>query len=234
MQFNLVQPESSSIKHAVYCIFDESSLPDFLNANAKTRVESLIAQQRLDLSVGAITPFYLDDDCYFVVGAGKADKFSENNLIKLTHALAQFCRHKETEVSVYMDNLTISSRSQSWVLHQFCKQWLLSLYEYDRTLSKPAKTVTTHTVNCLLTDIDDEKKQQVLQAQAIAHGANITKELGNLPANICTPSYLADQACQLASEYENLTAEVLEEAQMQAWGWGHYRVYLEGQANQVS
>ena len=34
--------------------------------------------------------------------------------------------------------------------------------------------------------------------KAIANGMNLAKELGNLPGNICTPTYLAEQAQALA------------------------------------
>ena len=35
---------------------------------------------------------------------------------------------------------------------------------------------------------------------AVGDGMNITRQLGNLPANICTPSYLADQAISLSNK----------------------------------
>jgi leucyl aminopeptidase len=55
------------------------------------------------------------------------------------------------------------------------------------------------------------------QGEAIANGANLMKDLANLPSNICTPSYLADQARELAKEH-NLGVEVLERADMEKLG----------------
>ena len=43
---------------------------------------------------------------------------------------------------------------------------------------------------------------------------NVARQLGNLPANICTPSYLANQAKALAKGQKNLTTTVLSEADM--------------------
>ena len=51
----------------------------------------------------------------------------------------------------------------------------------------------------------------VLQAIAISQGVKYTKDLANLPANICTPSYVAEQAKKLALE-KNLSMTVLDQA----------------------
>ncbi|KAA0218947.1 MAG: leucyl aminopeptidase [Lautropia sp.] len=59
----------------------------------------------------------------------------------------------------------------------------------------------------------------VAQATAIANGVDMARELGNLPANHCTPAYLADTARKMAREL-GLKAEVLDVRQMQALKMG--------------
>ncbi|MBF0255322.1 MAG: leucyl aminopeptidase [Gammaproteobacteria bacterium] len=56
--------------------------------------------------------------------------------------------------------------------------------------------------------------------QAIAQGVNLAKDLANLPGNICTPSYLAEQAKKLAKQHKALKLSVLEEADMEKLGMG--------------
>ena len=48
----------------------------------------------------------------------------------------------------------------------------------------------------------------------IAHGVRVAKDLGNLPANVCTPSHIARTAQKVARENKNLTCKVLNEAEM--------------------
>ena len=48
----------------------------------------------------------------------------------------------------------------------------------------------------------------------------IAKDLGNLPANVCTPSYLARTARKLATGDGKLTTTILNEAQMKKLGMG--------------
>jgi leucyl aminopeptidase len=56
--------------------------------------------------------------------------------------------------------------------------------------------------------------------QAMAEGIRLARELGNLPGNICTPSYLAEQARALGNQYPKLEVEVLEEDRMAELGLG--------------
>ena len=53
---------------------------------------------------------------------------------------------------------------------------------------------------------------------AIASGMSLAKDLGNLPPNICTPSYLARTAQKLARENKNLQTRVLNEPEMKRLG----------------
>ena len=57
----------------------------------------------------------------------------------------------------------------------------------------------------------------LLRGTAIAHGQNLARDLGNLPPNICTPTYLA-QAAKTLGRSHKLKVTVLEEAQMRKLG----------------
>jgi leucyl aminopeptidase len=52
---------------------------------------------------------------------------------------------------------------------------------------------------------------------AIAEGMALTKDLGNLPPNVCTPSYLADQARELGKRYK-MKVQVLGRPEMEKLG----------------
>ena len=61
-------------------------------------------------------------------------------------------------------------------------------------------------------------KKGLVYGSAVGNGMNIARQLGNLPANICTPSYLATQAKAIAKgkakEQAKVTTSVLSEAEM--------------------
>lgn len=53
---------------------------------------------------------------------------------------------------------------------------------------------------------------------AMGLGMNLTKDLGNLPGNICTPAYLAETTKDLAKQYKGLDVDVLDVKKMEALG----------------
>ena len=57
------------------------------------------------------------------------------------------------------------------------------------------------------------------QGVAIAEGVKLTKHLADLPGNICTPTFLAEQAIELGKKYP-IAVTILEEADMAALGMG--------------
>jgi leucyl aminopeptidase len=64
-----------------------------------------------------------------------------------------------------------------------------------------------------------ELKDTLEEAVATADGTALARTLGNLPANICTPAYLAEEAKKLAREFK-LDVEVLERKDMEKLGMG--------------
>jgi len=49
---------------------------------------------------------------------------------------------------------------------------------------------------------------------------SLAKELGNLPGNVCTPTYLAEQAIKLGQQYDAVTTTILDEDKMAELGMG--------------
>ena len=93
-------------------------------------------------------------------------------------------------------------------------------YTTTRTEKKPPASLTSLDI-CL----DDRKSQRkartgLEKGQAIGRGMNVARELGNLPGNICTPTYLGEQAIALGKKHKNLKVKVLGETQMKRLGMG--------------
>jgi leucyl aminopeptidase len=95
--------------------------------------------------------------------------------------------------------------------------------------SKPTDAPTLRKVVLSCADKPDAAAQRSLaQAVAIAHGMNLTKDLGNLPGNICTPSFLAAKALALGKAHKNIKTTVLEEKDMQKLGMGSFLSVTRG------
>ena len=56
----------------------------------------------------------------------------------------------------------------------------------------------------------------------------LTRTLGNLPGNICTPTYLGETAKKLAREFKSIKVEVLDKKQVEALGMGSFLSVARG------
>ncbi len=96
-------------------------------------------------------------------------------------------------------------------------------YRYSRTKDdkQAPKTPLKH-LSLWVPDKEDmnEAEKAVRHGAAMAAGVQSAKELGNLPGNICTPGYLADQAKELGRRFGPLKVQVLEESDMRELGMG--------------
>src|SRR5690606_35622129 len=73
-----------------------------------------------------------------------------------------------------------------------------------------------------------QAQQGLREGGAIARGMELTRTLGNLPGNVCTPTYLGDTAKKLVREFPSLKAEVLDRKQVQALGMGSFLSVARG------
>ena len=70
-------------------------------------------------------------------------------------------------------------------------------------------------------------QKAMVRAQAIANGVLLARECANRPSNICTPTYLADQAKALAKAF-GLKIEVLERKDVEKLGMGAFIAVAKG------
>ncbi len=62
----------------------------------------------------------------------------------------------------------------------------------------------------------------LMQGKAIAEATTLAKHLADLPGNICTPTYLAEQAVALSRKYASLKVKVLDESDLTVLGMGAF------------
>jgi leucyl aminopeptidase len=72
--------------------------------------------------------------------------------------------------------------------------------------------------------------ESVEAARVTAEAANRARELQDLPANVVTPSYLADRATALAEDHDSLTCEVLGREEISKMGMGGLVAVSQGTA----
>ena len=114
-----------------------------------------------------------------------------------------------------------SVESVAWQL----RQWIFALedaqYSYTETKSVSASNDSKIKEIIFAAENKSEVKQNqkiIEESVATAEGMRLAKDLGNCPANICTPSYLARTAQTLAKQFKKIKTTVLSVADMHKLG----------------
>ncbi len=68
------------------------------------------------------------------------------------------------------------------------------------------------------------------QGEGLAEGVTLARELGNRPANHCTPTHLAAEARRLAKSSKSIKAEILERPALEKLGMGSFLSVTNGSA----
>jgi leucyl aminopeptidase len=123
------------------------------------------------------------------------------------------------DAALFLVDMKIGSRPVSWNVRHAVLGMSDALYRFDqlKTQKKSSPPALEHVF--LPLSAKSELQNALQEAVATAEGTALARTLGNLPANICTPGYLAAEAKKLAREFK-LELEVLERADMEKLGMG--------------
>jgi len=158
-----------------------------------------------------------------LIGSGKKPALSDRDYRKLLQkAVAILKDGGATDALLTLSELPVQGRDLYSRARLAVETIRESLYQFDQYKSKKADKPRLK--KCVLWSADKADasvlKQAVAHGQAISDGTDLTRTLGNLPGNVCTPTYLAKEAKALAKQFKGTEVEVLEEKDMQALGMG--------------
>ncbi|WP_018952935.1 leucyl aminopeptidase [Thioalkalivibrio sulfidiphilus] len=159
-----------------------------------------------------------------LVGCGKERDFDEPAFRSVIATVAQTVNKSGAVEAVnYLTDLPVKGRDTLWKISQAVTITQDSLYSFQQLKSK--KEDTQRPLKRIILSVPSRSdllpgEEAVRVATAISVGTKLTRDLANLPGNICNPTYLAEQALQLKKTYKGLKVEVLEEADMEKLGMG--------------
>jgi len=157
-----------------------------------------------------------------LVAMGERREFAENAYREAVRGAAGALKDLEAkDAALFLVDTKVSSRPVSWNLRQAVLGVREALYRFDALKTqKKAGAPALERVTLPLA-ASAQLEQALAEAQATADGAELARTLGNLPSNICTPSYLAEEAKKLARQFK-LQVEVLERRDMERLGMGAF------------
>lgn len=163
-------------------------------------------------------------DRILLVGCGRERELHDSQYRQIISKSATILNEiGAMEAVCYLTELHVKGRDNHWNIRQAVETIYDSLYTFEQLKSKkdttrrPLRKVTLSVAS--RRDLPDSESA-VSEGLAIAQGVQLAKDLGNLPGNICTPTYLADTGVAMGEEYDSITTEILEAADMEKLGMG--------------
>ncbi len=165
-----------------------------------------------------------------LVGLGKNEIIAEKDFTVVAKTLAQAFSSlgaKNALIALPLEN--IKDRPVEWAVASILFAAGEKAYRPDAMKSKKDASVNGVRKAAFYVSAADTAaaRDAVTRTRAIIKGVNLAKDLGNLPANVCTPTYLGEQAQKLAATYK-FNVQVLERKQLQSLKMGSFLSVARG------
>lgn len=231
MKFSAKQVDLSRIKtHClVVAAFSKSTLSPSASAFEKQSgisIKALYDKKEFAGKQGQTVVFHQpakDVDKLIILGFGDEQAhISQNDYRKSIASLGQALKsYHGKQITLLLDEVNVEDWNSEDKARCCAELLVHSQYQFTHCKSAsakkdlpPSKAITYGTEQTW------QANKGIKLGQAIGLGMNTARELGNLPGNICTPSYLAKEGKKLARQYKSISTTVLSEKQMQQLGMG--------------
>jgi leucyl aminopeptidase len=165
-----------------------------------------------------------------LVGLGGEGTVTDRQYVSVTQGIARALATLGASDALIALPLDVAQhRDMAWGIRTLVLALRESVYRTDALKSKKDEASTGVKKLTLAIDAAQQSaaKQALAQGIAVANGMELTKTLGNLPPNICTPTYLAQTAKQLARDFK-FGVEVLDRKQLEALKMGSFLCVTQG------
>ena len=178
-----------------------------------TRIPNVASERVLLVSLGP-EPEFLESSYHTALGA-------TTTTLRTTGA---------AEATLCLNELPVNGRDGAWKIEQAVLAVKDGMYRLDKLKSEPPKQ--KHALEKVVFHVADRSEAAAGQAAvdravAIAEGITLAKDLGNLPGNVCTPTYLAEQARELG-RHPGFEVKILDEKDIEKLGMNAFLAVARG------
>lgn len=235
-----VQPETAQKSCVIVGVYDNGTLSQAAKAMdkaSKQAITKLIKQGTFTGKKDSFLPLFslagTKVDQILLVGLGKPGSITPAGFKRvITKTIKALTALNTKHATCFLTDVDVAKKDLAWKVKQVAEAAADASYQF--TIFKSGKETPAHLQTFVINN--PEKKLQkacdtaLLQADAIAAGMDLTKNLANTPSNICTPSFLAAQAREMAKDFRALSVKILEEKEMQKLGMGALLAVSQGSA----
>ena len=239
MDFHLStqRPHSTQAGVVVVGIYDERVLSGAaaeIDEASQGRLKALIESGDLPSRLGAANLVHgltgVTSPRVLVVGLGEQRKMDAARFQRVIRDSTKVLRAASAaDATSYLPEIDVPDRDAQWKAEQNLLLVDHGCYRYARTYKKRPEAAKLASLSVPGAGLSADLPKR---AQALAAGIRLTRELGNLPPNICNPAYLAEEAGHMADRHDRIDTEVLSRSQMESLGMGSLLAVGQGSVNE--
>jgi leucyl aminopeptidase len=173
-------------------------------------------------------------DRVLLVGLGKERDFRDKEFRHAVRSAVKLLNETGSyEAVIYVTEEKVKRREVAWRVEHAVVVSMDAVYRFEQMKSEP--TEVRRPLRKLTLSVPQRSDLSAGEAAAarglaIALGMDFAKDLGNLPANVCTPTYLAERAQELGRTHPDVKVTVMDRAQMESLGMGAFLSVTKGTA----
>lgn len=207
-----------------------------VDALLKGTIKTLVKQDDLKGGLNHIqlmhAPEGIPAERLLFIGLGKDKDMSDQQFREAITKIIHTARETgTTDLTLFLADLPVHERDINWRIRQAVQSTYHALYSFDAFKSQKDKTRQRFKKITFLVANKSERvpgERACEEGVAIGIGTDLTKELANTPANVCTPTYLANQAKKMAKQYPKLSVAVLDKKEIAALKMGSFLSVAQG------
>ncbi|HIE54800.1 MAG TPA: leucyl aminopeptidase, partial [Chromatiaceae bacterium] len=139
-----------------------------------------------------------------VTGLGRKKSLQPSSYAKsLDASIKTITSTRSKQVLCALLEVSVDGFDNRWKARQLSMRFEQGCYRFTEMKSEAGDLPELSSVGIHCPDKKDssEVESGAQEGMAIASGMKLSKDLANLPGNVCTPTYLAEQALKLANQY---------------------------------
>lgn len=224
MNYELTKhPSLKTNECLVLGFFSEADCQQFSSLNSHQSLLQCLFS-KLKKSGDIIWQGDIDGHSLLLIHCGKKNEFTEKILSKiLQKTVSELLSRSIRSATVCLP--PIAKKKPDWQLQQMLLQLDAQVYQLLDFKTHEKKPHALKKVDFYL---PEAQEAALKKSKIIAEAINFTRTLANLPSNVCTPTFLAHQAIELAQEHQKLTSTVLGPSEMQAMGMNALLAVAQG------
>ncbi|KTC71679.1 aminopeptidase A/I [Legionella birminghamensis] len=230
MNYGLIQTlQDASNECLVLGIFSETKPQDFSSIDDAQLLDLLPRlMAKMNEAGDSIWQSDINGRALFLVHCGKRDEFKASSLRKRVEEVTlALLKQKIGKACIALP--PVGKQDPDWQLTQMLLAVDSLCYQLTDYKTQQKKPRSLQAIDFYLPNTSDAA---LSTAQSIAEGIRLTRRLADLPANHCTPSFLAQQAEVLAGDFSQIKTRVLGIPEMTELGMGALLAVSKGSAEE--